>query len=117
MVDTLEFGPESKEIMLRIANALEAIQALHETRNSLLETQNDLSEERNNKLETLNTHFDFLNDLASNYNKGIWINDKIYDDEYSRRRTAASYAAFDTAMEEANKVSKIRERIEDPIDW
>lgn len=117
MGDTFEFGPEAKAIMLRIADALEAIQALHETRNSLLETQNDLSENRNTKLETLNSHFDFLNDLASNFDKGIWVNDKIYDDEYSRRRIAAGYAAFDTAMEEANKVSKIRERIEDPIDW
>jgi hypothetical protein len=82
-----------------------------------LDKLNTKSNARNQLLSTLNDKFQFLNNRASDFDLGIYVNDRIYDDEETRMRNRAGYAAFDNAMDETQNVQAVKNRIKNPIDW
>jgi len=116
-METFEFGPNALEVMLRIAVASEERNNKLDLIISELENLNTKSNTRNELLSNINDKFQFLNDRASNENLGIYVNDRIYDDEETRMRIKAGYAAFDNAMDETQNVQAVKNRIKNPIDW
>ncbi|MDX5979642.1 hypothetical protein [Vreelandella alkaliphila] len=96
-----------------LARQAEAAERQAEALESLAETAVAAVE----NLTAIATQFQRWNDIASDRDRGVYMNPNMKEDRYKDHSESVSRAAFDVSMEETNKVEAVKSRMRNPVDW
>lgn len=111
-------GPDELDLLTRHVEAMETV-AENSTALVAAVEANTEAMAGITKDETLALQVEELikfNERIADKDLGVYMNPNMHPDRYDGG-AGVSQAAFDTSMEEANKVDAVKHRIKNPIDW